>query len=119
MIFFTTPRRRHGEGPFSLWGILDAIRYAIQFSQPQSFFPLTLWVVEIEATLWQPTENEESNVQAGNGSTHGTEGFSTQSKWLYLFSAVLIEVDEKTSIVATCEISGIILASLRAHQRIL
>jgi hypothetical protein len=72
-------------------------RYAIQFSQPQSFFPLTLWVVgKIEATLWQPTENEESNgVQAGNGSTHGTEGFSTQSKWLYLFSAVLIEVDEK------------------------
>jgi hypothetical protein len=44
---------------------------------------------------------------------YGTEGFSTQSKWLYLFSAVLIEVDEKTSIVATCEISGIILASLR------
>jgi hypothetical protein len=84
--------------PFSLCGAyFDAIRYAIQFSQPQSFFPLTLWVVgKIEATLWQPTENEESNGgQAGNGSTHGTEGFSTQSKWLYLFSAVLIEVDEK------------------------
>jgi hypothetical protein len=84
--------------PFSLCGAyFDAIRYAIQFSQPQSFFPLTLWVVgKIEATLWQPTENEESNaIQAGNGSTHGAEGFSTQSKWLYLFSAVLIEVDEK------------------------
>jgi proteasome activator subunit 4 len=84
--------------PFSLCGaFFDAIRYAIQFSRPQSFFPLTSWVVEkIEATLWQPTENGESNgVQAGNGSTHGTEGFSIQSKWLYLFSAVLIEVDEK------------------------
>jgi hypothetical protein len=42
--------------------------------------------------------------------------FLPSQKWLYLFSAVLIEVDEKTSIVATCEISGIILARYGVHQ---
>jgi len=99
-VFLTHLEDVMGKIPFALSGsYFDAIRYAIQFSPPDYFFPLTTWVVEkIESTLWQPAkaENEESkDVQAGNGSSHGAEGFTAQSKWLYLFSAVLIEVDEK------------------------
>lgn len=88
--------------PFSLSGAyFDAIRYALQFCPPHSFCPLTEWLVErIRTTLWQPLEHRilyrcESTTHSNtNGTPQGTEGFTAQSKWLYLFSAVLIEMDE-------------------------
>lgn len=90
--------------PFSLSGAyFDAIRYALQFCPPTSFFPLTRWLVErIRSTLWQPSLTSTSNVNQDddqllmsvNASYHGNEGFTAQSKWLYLFTAVLIEMDE-------------------------
>jgi Proteasome-substrate-size regulator, mid region/Domain of unknown function (DUF3437) len=91
-----------GKIPFSLSGAyFDAIRYALQFCPPSSFFPLTKWLVErIRSTLWQPSADSMMNAgealsqMNANGSTHGTEGFTAQSKWLYLFTAVLIEMDE-------------------------
>lgn len=94
-----------GKIPFSLSGAyFDAIRFSLQFCPPSSFYPLTQWLVDrICATLWQPspssTEDETTNGDALsqmsiNGSSHGSEGFTAQSKWLYLFTAVLIEMDE-------------------------
>jgi hypothetical protein len=69
---------------------------------------------KIEATLWQPTENEESNgCQAGNGSTHGTEGFSTQSEVAVSILCCAYRSRLRKDIDSVHEISGIILASLR------
>ena len=94
-----------GKIPFSLSGAyFDSIRFALQFCPPSSFFPLTNWLVDrISSTLWQPsslstdadTANGEGLSQMSiSGSTHGSEGFTAQSKWMYLFTAVLIEMDE-------------------------
>jgi len=94
--------------PISLSGAyFDSIRYAIQFSPPNKFYPLTLWLFgKIEETLWEPKNEQKALVNSmesdskdcedvvTNGPSHGTEGFTTQSKWLYLCSAVLVELDE-------------------------
>lgn len=87
-----------GKIPFSLSGAyFDAIRYALQFCLPSSFLPMTRWLVDrIVSTLWQPTTDIKLN--GGDGlvqtSANGSEGFTAQSKWVYLFTAVLIEMDE-------------------------
>ncbi|KAL3917599.1 MAG: hypothetical protein SGILL_004637 [Bacillariaceae sp.] len=97
-----------GKVPISLLGaFFDSVRYGLQFSPPNNFYPLTVWIfAKIEETLWapksvddamdtsdsQPTESDEANGK--NGASQGTEGFTAQSKWLYLCCALLIELDE-------------------------
>lgn len=95
--------------PISLSGAyFDSIRFAIQFSPPNRFYPLTVWLIgKIEETLWEPkneqnsmSDNSSSQVNGSDEpigkivSTQGTEGFTAQSKWLYLCCALLIELDE-------------------------
>ena len=94
--------------PISLSGAyFDALRFAIQFSPPDRFYPLTLWLFgKIEETLWEPKNGQESMEDSGtmmtdpedlsgkNGSPQGTDGFTAQSKWLYLCCALLVELDE-------------------------
>lgn len=80
--------------PFSMTSAyFDALRYAIQFSQPLLVLPLIEWLTrKVVNTLWQPTENSDTQ-DLRNAST-GTEGFTAQSKWLHLLSAVLIEMGD-------------------------
>mmetsp|Transcript_34586 Transcript_34586/g.81532 ORF Transcript_34586/g.81532 Transcript_34586/m.81532 type:complete len:2271 (+) Transcript_34586:253-7065(+) len=94
--------------PMNLSGAyFDSIRFAIHSSPPDKFYPLTLWLFEkIEETLWQPkSEQTASDGNSGsdskdaednekNVSSQGTEGFTAQTKWLYLCCALLIELDE-------------------------
>lgn len=86
--------------PFSLISAyFDAIRYALQFSAPRSYYPLTEWLVnKISLTLWQPTSTSNDDMEANRASlssaVYGSEGFTSQSKWLCLVSAVLIEMDD-------------------------
>jgi len=87
--------------PISIAGAyFDAFRYGIQYSDSQSFLALTNWVVEnVESSIWQSTGNNESNDDTstdGNDSSTanvGSEGFTLQSKYLYLASALLVELD--------------------------
>lgn len=79
----------------------DSLRFALQFSPPNAFYSLTKWLfAKVETTLWQPKnepEKEADNVaeEKNGSSTSGrTEGFTAQSKWLYLSCALLIEIDE-------------------------
>lgn len=85
-----------GKIPFSLSSAyFDALRYALQFSAPKSFYPLTEWLVDkVLSTLWQPQHGRDEDSEGHTSSGHGTEGFTAQSKWLYLISAVLIEIDD-------------------------
>ncbi len=90
--------------PISLSGAyFDSVRFAIQFSPPNKFYPLTLWLFgKIEETLWEPKNEQNSSVDDSkeseddvtNGPSQGTEGFTAQSKWLYLCAALLVELDE-------------------------
>ena len=82
--------------PISIAGsFFDAFRYGIQYSDSQSFLALTKWVVEsIESSMWQ--SNGERNVDDPsneNDAGVGSEGFTLQSKYLYLASALLVELD--------------------------
>jgi hypothetical protein len=83
------------------------VRYAIQFLPPNKFYPLTVWIfAKIEETLWEPksaldsmetseaSRDEPDEASGKNGMSQGTEGFTAQSKWLYLCCALLIELDE-------------------------
>mmetsp|Transcript_4858 Transcript_4858/g.11567 ORF Transcript_4858/g.11567 Transcript_4858/m.11567 type:complete len:2224 (+) Transcript_4858:205-6876(+) len=90
--------------PISLSGAyFDAIRYGIQFSPPSKFYPMTIWLLsKIEGSLWEPkngdkgqaeVESDAMDTQGKNG-TQGTDGFTAQSKWLYLCCALLVELDE-------------------------
>jgi len=82
----------------------DSFRFALQFSPPNAFYLLTAWLFEkVETTLWQPKSASEKDADAmtdENGPNPGpnasgrTEGFTAQSKWLYLSCALLIEIDE-------------------------
>ncbi|KAL3921481.1 MAG: hypothetical protein SGILL_002726 [Bacillariaceae sp.] len=94
--------------PISLLGaFFDSVRFAIQFSPPNKFYPLTVWIFgKIEETLWEPksgmdamdssesSPDESDDANGKNGASQGTEGFTAQSKWLYLCCALLIELDE-------------------------
>lgn len=90
--------------PISLSGAyFDAIRYGIQFSPPGKFYPLTNWLLsKIEGSLWEPRTGEKEQAAAesdaseekGKNGTQGTDGFTAQSKWLYLCCALLVELDE-------------------------
>jgi hypothetical protein len=97
-----------GKVPISLLGaFFDSVRYAIQFLPPNKFYPLTVWIfAKIEETLWEPksaldsmetseaSRDEPDEASGKNGMSQGTEGFTAQSKWLYLCCALLIELDE-------------------------
>jgi proteasome activator subunit 4 len=84
--------------PASLSGAyFDAFRYGIQFVRSSTYFPLTAWIIgNIQSSLWQPQgliiAIEEDGDHNGKNSV-GTEGFAIQSKWLYLMTAILIELD--------------------------
>jgi len=86
--------------PISLSGAyFDAVRFAIQFSSPDKFFPMTCWLFnKIEGSLWEPKKGPETDENV-NGISQGTDGFTAQSKWLYLCCALLVELDE-TEIVS-------------------
>jgi proteasome activator subunit 4 len=89
--------------PNSLSGAyFDSVRYAIQFSPPNKFYPMTCWLFgKIEGSLWEPRkgvqEDEsmgESGDSQGKNGAQGTDGFTAQSKWLYLCCALLVELDD-------------------------
>jgi len=87
--------------PISIAGAyFDAFRYGIQYSDSQSVLELTKWVVEnVESSIWQSSGKSESTDDTetdGNDistSNVGSEGFTLQSKYLYLASALLVELD--------------------------
>ena len=88
-----------GKIPFSLCGAyFDALRYSLQYGSPDAFLDITTWLVnKVQSTLWQPSSSSVEETLKENGSqshASGAEGFTTQSKWLYLFSALIIEMDE-------------------------
>lgn len=79
----------------------DSLRFALQFSPPNAFYQLTSWLfAKVETTLWQPQNEPEKEAEKageeknGSSATGRTEGFTAQSKWLYLSCALLIEIDE-------------------------
>jgi hypothetical protein len=81
----------------------DSLRFVLQFSPPNAFYPLTAWLfAKVEATLWQPKNTPEKEIELTKEETNGSnaaastraEGFTIQSKWLYLSCALLIEIDE-------------------------
>jgi hypothetical protein len=78
--------------PLSFCGAyFDALRYALQFCSPSKYLPLTEWLVaKIETTIWQPSDD----TQVVEVQRNSSDGFTTQSKWLYLLSSLLIELDE-------------------------
>lgn len=82
--------------PFSLSGAyFDSIRYSLQFLPPATYLPMTTWLgTKIQGSLWQLSKKIETNALEENGTPVSNDGFTTQSKWLYLFSAVLIEMSE-------------------------
>ena len=97
-----------GKIAFSLSGAyFDSLRYALQFSPSEKVMPLTNWIIDkVLTNLWQPPQGDESDnfgmTSEDNGtlSAQGTDGFTTQSKWLYIFTAVLTEIDDSVVKVA-------------------
>lgn len=88
--------------PISLSGAyFDCVRFSIQFSPPKKFVPMTLWLFEkIESSLWDPAtskingDEEETDDAEKSGARQRNDGFTSQSKWLYLCGAILVELDE-------------------------
>eukprot|EP00980_Cylindrotheca_fusiformis_P017401 scaffold5398_cov120-Cylindrotheca_fusiformis.AAC.3 len=90
--------------PISLSGAyFDSVRFAIQFSTPSKFYPMTQWLLsKVESSLWVPTTGSqllvdpagENGDSQGKNGAQGTDGFTSQSKWLYLCCALLVEMDE-------------------------
>ena len=87
--------------PTSLSGAyFDAVRYAIHFSSPDKFYPMTYWLIsKIEGSLWEPQKGNQDQSDSMNENVEtqgkqGTDGFTAQSKWLYMCCALLVELDE-------------------------
>lgn len=69
----------------------DSLRFSLQFSAPNAFYPLTVFLfAKVEATLWQSKGVSEKDAEGAAAE----KGFTSQSKWLYLSCALLIEIDE-------------------------
>ena len=111
-----------------LGAFFDAFRYGIHHFPPGHFFDLTDWIIgKIEKTLWQHQGNVNSNAKSDTNSDEKqseeektdevlsdvveevvgetlsssakvSEGFTTQSKWLFLSSAILIELDDESDL---------------------
>lgn len=92
--------------PISLTGAyFDSFRYGIQSCSPGQMLPLASWLIgKVDSSLWKkeeavvaddivPTEN---GAEAGS---FGTDGFTLQSKFLYLVSAIMIELDEESELL--------------------
>lgn len=86
--------------PISVAGsFFDAIRYGIQSLSPSAILPLVSWMVaNIESSLWKPTETDalETPEAAENDASSGADGFANQSKYMYLATAVIIELGEES-----------------------
>jgi hypothetical protein len=88
--------------PISIAGAyFDAFRFGVQFSDSRSFLALTSWVVDnIEKSIWQNDGEDADETMADGGdaigASVGSEGFTLQSKYLYLGSAILVELDAYT-----------------------
>ncbi|GKY98731.1 hypothetical protein MPSEU_000829400 [Mayamaea pseudoterrestris] len=85
--------------PFSLCGAyFDALRFSLQYARATSFMHLNSWLADkVKSTLWQSKASGShvvDTVTDTNGHNSGTDGFTAQSKWLHLMSAVIIEMDE-------------------------
>eukprot|EP00934_Nitzschia_sp_Nitz4_P000403 Nitzschia sp. Nitz4//scaffold156_size52432//33824//40564//NITZ4_006829-RA/size52432-processed-gene-0.30-mRNA-1//-1//CDS//3329537421//403//frame0 len=87
--------------PISLSGAyFDCIRYSIQFSPPSKYLALTKWILgKIESSLWDRSwvknnSTDPSRDEDIEQTKNGSDGFTIQSKWLYLCSALLVELDE-------------------------
>jgi Domain of unknown function (DUF3437) len=84
----------------------DAFRYGIQFCDSSRFLFLTTWIVDnIDSSLWQKIEEEVddnslSGIDAATLASVGSDGFSLQSKYLYLASSLLIELDAYNNVVS-------------------
>ena len=85
--------------PISLSGaFFDAIRYGIQSTSPAAILPLVSWMVgNIESSLWKPSETNalEISESTEKDASSGADGFANQSKYLYLASALAIEMGEE------------------------
>lgn len=76
----------------------DAIRYAIYCRPPNDFYQLTHWMVSrIEEKLWQHQSNDAVPSSA-IADASSEEGFAIQSKLLTLTNAILVELDQVTSV---------------------
>jgi hypothetical protein len=83
--------------PVSITGAyFDAFRYGVQFAESPYYFPLTSWVIEnVESSIWQSgaDSTDESMADGIDTTVVGSDGFTVQSKYLYLASAMLVELD--------------------------
>eukprot|EP00566_Odontella_aurita_P004325 CAMPEP_0113531630 /NCGR_PEP_ID=MMETSP0015_2-20120614/3603_1 /TAXON_ID=2838 /ORGANISM="Odontella" /LENGTH=2326 /DNA_ID=CAMNT_0000430487 /DNA_START=10 /DNA_END=6990 /DNA_ORIENTATION=- /assembly_acc=CAM_ASM_000160 len=112
----------------------DASRYGIHHFPPRYFFDLTQWIIEkIAKTLWQkeagqstesthsdPSESISSeqmtNMQSSSKTSSSADGFTTQSKWLFLVSSILIELDGETDLGAVRQLPWYTESLLRASH---
>ena len=102
--------------PISLAGsYYDAFRYSIQFSRFSDYSSLATWVINhIESSTWQssdPDAGMSGEVQDTHSDNVGTNGFTLQSKWLYLISAILVEVDADDNSTSPWYSCGFTMAS--------
>eukprot|EP00550_Attheya_septentrionalis_P002489 CAMPEP_0198284816 /NCGR_PEP_ID=MMETSP1449-20131203/4226_1 /TAXON_ID=420275 /ORGANISM="Attheya septentrionalis, Strain CCMP2084" /LENGTH=2325 /DNA_ID=CAMNT_0043982031 /DNA_START=25 /DNA_END=7002 /DNA_ORIENTATION=- len=83
----------------------DSLRYAIHQFPSGHYLPLTEWIIEkVVSTLWQPDiglddEVSEEVGEPAAGASLGvaaTDGFAYQSKWLFLATAILVELNDET-----------------------
>mmetsp|Transcript_13477 Transcript_13477/g.20082 ORF Transcript_13477/g.20082 Transcript_13477/m.20082 type:complete len:2221 (-) Transcript_13477:217-6879(-) len=110
--------------PISLTGaFFDAFRYGIHHFPPSTFHSLTNWLIEkIEKTLWQhegqkqgadnmvteksspePSESIKKGETSLSSASGSNDGFATQSKWLLIASAILIELDAEADLGAAVQ----------------
>jgi hypothetical protein len=84
----------------------DAFRYGIQSTPSRTISPLVTWIVgRIDSSLWRPTEkalldtSEGVETVSGDDIAFGSDGFASQSKWLYLACAIAIEMGEENEVL--------------------
>lgn len=82
---------------------LDSCRYVIHHFPPSFFFPLLKWsCTKVQDTLWQHKVNED--IEDGSIAPSAmTDRFALQGKWLLMFQAVLVELDNEDDLGAVCK----------------
>lgn len=79
--------------------LFDAIRYGIHHFPPRLFHPLLKWcVAKVQSTLWQHKTKQEDVDE----SSKLADRFASQSKYLLLVQAILIELDADDDVGAAC-----------------
>lgn len=84
-------------------GFYDAIRFATHHLRPNTFVELTTWLIEkVETNLWQSSGANDAESDDDGPAAQGQtpEGFTAQSKWLFLISAILVELDDEMEVGA-------------------